>query len=70
MAIDTESLCLISNKRVWSITVDSTLISNDGNLIDAIFLVSMISLLHFKKPAVKIESKDSIIIYNENQKKY
>jgi exosome complex RNA-binding protein Rrp42 (RNase PH superfamily) len=44
------SLSIISGKKVWSINVETSVISNGGNLIDNIFLCVMISLLHFRKP--------------------
>ena len=48
--IDVESLCLLSGKRVWQILVQSTLLNNDGNLIDAFYLASILGLLNFRKP--------------------
>ena len=51
-ALDSESLRLITGKKVWSICVDLRLINNDGNLIDAVYLSAIISLLHFKLPYI------------------
>jgi len=55
-ALDVESLCLISGKRVWSINVDVCVVNNDGNLIDASYISVITSLLHFRKPFVSVES--------------
>lgn len=49
-AIDAESLCLITGKRVWSIKVDICVVNNDGNLIDSVYLCAISSLLHYRKP--------------------
>ncbi|KAL4464465.1 hypothetical protein ABPG72_021158 [Tetrahymena utriculariae] len=64
-AIDMESLCIVSNKRVWSINVDSSVVSNGGNLIDAIYVSVIISLLHFRKPYVSVEQQSNIKIHTE-----
>ncbi|EAR98566.2 3' exoribonuclease family 1 protein (macronuclear) [Tetrahymena thermophila SB210] len=64
-AIDMESLCIVTNKRVWSINVDSSVVSNGGNLIDAIYLSVIISLLHFRKPYVSVEQQSNIKIHTE-----
>ena len=34
--------------------VQSTVINNDGNLIDAFYLASILALLHFRKPQANI----------------
>lgn len=49
-ALDTESLCILSGKNVWSIDVNIALINNDGNLIDAMYLCCILSLQHFRRP--------------------
>ncbi|KRX00598.1 Ribosomal protein S5 domain 2-type fold [Pseudocohnilembus persalinus] len=67
-AVDVESLCLITGKRVWSLNIDICMINNDGNLIDCIYLSVMTSLLHFRKPYVTIESQEKIKIYSEVEK--
>ncbi|EGR31888.1 hypothetical protein IMG5_100370 [Ichthyophthirius multifiliis] len=62
-AIDVASLCIITGKKVWNITVETSVISNGGNLIDNIYLCVMISLLHFRKPYISIEQQSKIKIH-------
>lgn len=67
-AIDIESLCLITNKYVWSIQVHLTLINNDGNLLDAFYLAAIVALLHYRKPFVTIESQSKIVVHSVEEK--
>ena len=67
-ALDTESLCVISGKAVWSILIEVILINNAGNLIDACYLASLLGLLNFKKPFIKIENEDNITIFSIKEK--
>ncbi|CAD8200937.1 unnamed protein product [Paramecium pentaurelia] len=53
-ALDTESLCILSGKNVWSIDVNVALINNDGNLLDAMYLCCIFSLQHFRRPQVSV----------------
>lgn len=57
-AIDTEALCIIARKKVWSIRVDIHVIDHYGNLIDAAHLAAISSLLHFKRPEVTIQGEE------------
>ncbi|KAI4599726.1 hypothetical protein KJ359_001462 [Pestalotiopsis sp. 9143b] len=56
-ALDTESLCLVANQKVWSIRVDLHVLSHDGNLIDASCLAVVAALRHFRKPDTSIEGE-------------
>jgi len=40
-------------------------LNNDGNLIDACYLASIISLLHFKKPYANIEEQTRVVLNKE-----
>jgi len=51
---------------VWSISVNITLLNNDGNLIDTCYLAAIISLLHFKKPYANVEEQSTVVL---NEKK-
>lgn len=57
-AIDTEALCIIARKKVWSLRVDIHIIDHYGNLIDAAHLAAIASLLHFKRPEVTIQGEE------------
>jgi len=58
-----ESLCVINGKVVWSITIEIALLNNAGNLTDACYLSSLLGLLNFWKPFVKIEKKNEIRVF-------
>lgn len=51
---------------MWSVTSELFLISDDGNVIDAMILALVISLMDVRKPGVKVE-KDSISVNNKEQ---
>jgi exosome complex component RRP45 len=38
-AIDTEALCIVNGKKVWSLRIDLQVIDNDGNILDAAHIV-------------------------------
>jgi exosome complex RNA-binding protein Rrp42 (RNase PH superfamily) len=60
---------VITGKAVWSISIDVTLINNGGNLIDACYLASLLGLLNFRKPFIKIENESEIKIFSPQEKK-
>ncbi|KAI0226826.1 Exosome complex component RRP45 [Lamellibrachia satsuma] len=45
--IDTESLCIMSGTKVWSIRVDVHVLNHEGNLIDACSMAAITALAHF-----------------------
>jgi len=53
-AIDTESLCIVSNERVWLITCDIRIIDYDGNAIDTASLAALAALRAFRRPEVSV----------------
>ncbi|XP_020230042.1 exosome complex component RRP45A isoform X2 [Cajanus cajan] len=57
-AIDTESLCVLSGKLVWSIRVDIHILDNAGNLVDAANIAALASLLTFRRPECSLSGDD------------
>ena len=53
-AIDIESLCIVANRRVWSIRCDITVLDHRGNLVDATVLAALGALKHFRLPGVSV----------------
>ena len=49
-ALDTNILCVIPGKIVWKITVDISVIKNDGNIFDAAIISALSSWLTYKIP--------------------
>ena len=67
-ATDRESLCIVSGRLVWSLSVDLFLLNEDGNLMDACFLASVLCLMNTRMPEVTI-SQDKVRI-NEEKLRY
>ncbi|KAI9850671.1 MAG: hypothetical protein M1824_003195 [Vezdaea acicularis] len=53
-AISTESLCLLAGQRVWSLTLTIHILSDSGNLPDAIGLAAIATLLHARLPVTEV----------------
>jgi exosome complex component RRP45 len=54
-ALDPSSLCITTGKYVWALTCETTLISDEGNIIDAMSFALVLALLDFRKPGVTVE---------------
>jgi exosome complex component RRP45 len=54
-ALDTESLCLLAGRSVWSLRADVHILSHDGNLVDCACISVLAALQHFRKPDTSIE---------------
>ncbi|XP_010667896.1 exosome complex component RRP45B isoform X3 [Beta vulgaris subsp. vulgaris] len=57
-AIDTESLCVLAGKLVWSIRIDLHILDNGGNLVDAANVAALAALLTFKRPECSLGGED------------
>lgn len=60
-AIDTESLCIISGAKCWSVRADVHILDADGGLVDASCIAIMAALQHFRRPDVAVEGEDVTI---------
>ena len=69
--LDTESLCIVSNEKVWSITCTINIINYNGNCIDTAVLATMGGLRVFRKPEISLISRKINInnINNDNNNK-
>jgi exosome complex component RRP45 len=54
-AIDTESLCVLGGRSVWSIRADTHVLNDDGALLDACCLSVLCALLNFRHSSVSFE---------------
>ena len=63
-AIDRESLCILQGKLVWSLSIDVHILNEDGNLTDACFIATVLSLMNTRLPAVTF-SQGSIKVNTE-----
>ena len=66
-AIDTEALCILAGKSVWSIRVDVTVLDNDGNVLDCSLLAVLLALLNCRRPVVSIQGDDVIVHPSEER---
>ncbi|CAA0813223.1 Protein ECERIFERUM 7 [Striga hermonthica] len=57
-AVDTESLCVVAGKWVWSIRVDLHILDNGGNLVDAANIAALTALLTFRRPECTLGGED------------
>jgi exosome complex component RRP45 len=60
-AIDTESLCIISGAKCWSVRADVQVLDADGGLVDASCIAILAALRHFRKPDVSVNGEDVTI---------
>ncbi|KAL4592181.1 hypothetical protein LXL04_005167 [Taraxacum kok-saghyz] len=57
-AVDTESLCVIAGKLVWSIRIDLHIIDNGGNLVDAANIAALAALSTFRRSECTFGGED------------
>ncbi|MCO5603312.1 hypothetical protein L7F22_057461 [Adiantum nelumboides] len=57
-AVDTESLCVLAGKAVWSLRIDICILDNGGNLIDAASIAALAALLSFRRPECSTGGED------------
>ncbi|GER46028.1 exosome complex component Rrp42 [Striga asiatica] len=57
-AVDTESLCVIAGKWVWSIRIDLHILDNGGNLVDAANIAALAALMTFRRPECTLGGED------------
>ncbi|KAL9673634.1 hypothetical protein QQ045_029895 [Rhodiola kirilowii] len=69
-AVDTESLCILSGKIVWSIRVDLHILDNGGNLVDAANIAALAALLTFRRPECTLSGDDGqeVIVHPAEEK--
>lgn len=69
--IDTEGLCVVPGQHVWSLTVNCTVLHNDGNALDACQLAVLALLLAHRRPEAVIipagqrENGEGVRLYEE-----
>ncbi len=54
-ALDPESLCILTGKFVWQLTIDCIIVRDDGNIFDAALNGVMAALMDMRKPLVDVE---------------
>ena len=62
-AIDSESLCILGGRSVWSIRSDTHILCADGGLADASSLSALCALINFKHESISLDG-DSAVMYS------
>ncbi|KAL8149687.1 hypothetical protein AgCh_006632 [Apium graveolens] len=57
-AVDTESLCVVAGRVVWSIRIDIHILDNGGNLVDAANISALAALSTFRRPECTLGGED------------
>lgn len=65
--VDLESLCVVSEEKVWSLRVDIAVLNDAGNVCDCASLGALAALSHFRRPDVTT-SGDSITIHSDRER--
>ncbi|KAI9009150.1 ribosomal protein S5 domain 2-type protein [Hyaloraphidium curvatum] len=60
-AVDTEGLCIVAGANVWGIRVTAQVISNEGNLVDAVCTAALVALMHFRRPDVTVVDGEVVV---------
>ncbi|XP_073016386.1 exosome complex component RRP45A-like isoform X6 [Primulina eburnea] len=65
-AVDTESLCVVAGKWVWSVRIDLHILDNGGNLVDAANIAALVALLTFRRPECTLggDNDQEVIIHS------
>ncbi|KAL2650115.1 hypothetical protein R1flu_018243 [Riccia fluitans] len=57
-AVDTESLCVLAGRAVWTIRVDIHILDNGGNLVDVANIAALAALASYRRPDCTIGGHD------------
>ena len=49
-AVDTESLCIVTEEKVWGIRLDIRVLNHAGNVTDCASIAGLAALAHFRRP--------------------
>ncbi|KAF8053418.1 hypothetical protein N665_1417s0015 [Sinapis alba] len=65
-AVDTESLCVLAGKKVWSVRIDLHILDNGGNLVDAANIAALAALMTFRRPECTVggENNQEVTIHS------
>jgi exosome complex component RRP45 len=60
-ALDTESLCVVPGRNVWSVRVDVSVLNDEGNAEDVAVWAAMASLLNTRRPEVSVRGETVLV---------
>jgi exosome complex component RRP45 len=59
--VDTESLCIVSGRKVWEVRIDVHVLNYDGNVVDASSVAAIAALCHSRRPDISVCGDDITI---------
>uniref|UniRef100_A0A336MRQ4 Exosome complex component RRP45 n=1 Tax=Culicoides sonorensis TaxID=179676 RepID=A0A336MRQ4_CULSO len=59
--VDLESLCILSEEKVWNIRVDINVLNHDGNVVDCASVACLSALAHFRRPDYTLSGTNVIV---------
>ncbi|XP_077284269.1 exosome complex component Rrp45 [Arctopsyche grandis] len=59
--VDLESLCIVSEEKVWGLRVDIHVLNHAGNIIECASVAALSSLAHFKRPDITTNGQEIIV---------
>merc|ERR1712126_521158 len=65
--LDLESLCIVSEEKVWSIRLDIQILNHAGNLADAASIAGLAALSHARRPDVTLRG-DEVTIHSVHER--
>eukprot|EP00092_Neocalanus_flemingeri_P000126 GFUD01000130.1.p1 GENE.GFUD01000130.1~~GFUD01000130.1.p1 ORF type:complete len:409 (+),score=144.72 GFUD01000130.1:43-1269(+) len=65
--LDLESLCIISEEKVWTVRLDLHILNHCGNLTDACSVAGLAALSHFRRPDVTLKG-DLVTLHPINER--
>lgn len=63
-AVDLESLCVLTGQQVWNLRVDAHILSDDGNVMDALVLSVLAALIDFRRPDVQVSAEGEVTVFS------
>lgn len=63
-AVDMESLCVLTGQQVWNLRVDAHVLSDDGNVTDALVLGVLAALMDFRRPDVQVSAEGEVTVFS------
>jgi len=57
-AVDTESLCIVSDEKAWGVRLDIRVLNHEGNVADCASIAGLAALTHFRRPDVTLDGNE------------
>lgn len=65
--LDLESLCIISDEKVWTVRLDLHVLNHEGSLADCCSVAGLAALAHFRRPDVTLQG-DLVTVHPINER--